>query len=281
MISTLTSILITIGIFSLVLAIHEGAHAYYMWRAGVPIERAGLGMPVKPMLTWQPKFLPFPITFSWLLIGAYVEPTETGNEQIINLPHKERSLIYGGGVIWNLTTGAFAGLLWMGLALIEEGGVPSGRGWTIIGVCSAILLLTLLFKRFIAAYTFPVLGTLVLLYLIFVFLPGLFSAAPAAAPGGGIPGGGGGELVGPVGIVQLGSAFTALLERVYFFAILSLNLALLNMLPMMPLDGGRIINVPIANRFGQRTANIHTALTMIPILLLIAFAIFGDFARLF
>lgn len=272
------NIVITIAIFSLALAVHEGAHAYYMWRAGVPIRRAGLGFPVKPMLTWQPKFLPFPVTLSWFLIGAYVEPTEEGNEKITRLPHKERSLIYGGGVIWNLTTGAFAGILWIVLSALKAGSTPSTQGWTILGVCAGIIIVTLAFKRFIAAYLLPILGTLALLYVIFVFLPDIFATAPAD-PGGGATGGG--ELMGPVGIVQLGSTFTALLERIYFFAILSLNLALLNMMPMMPLDGGRIVNVPIARRFGNRAASIHTALTLLPILLLMAFAIFGDFARLF
>ena len=269
------SILITIGIFSLALAIHESAHAYYMWRVGIPIERAGLGFPVRPMFTWRPKFLPFPVTFSWLLIGAYVQPTAAGGEQIKQLPHKERSLIYGGGVIWNLITGAAAGLIWLIFSLIKDGLTPNTRGWITLGLLGGILVLTLLFKRFIAAYVFPVLGTLALVYLIFFFLPEALSIP-------GDPGGSGGDgVVGPVGIVQVGSTLTALLERIWFFAILSINLAILNMLPMMPLDGGRIINIPIERKFGQRAAKIHTTLTGIPILLLIIYAIFGDFARLF
>ena len=63
----------------------------------------------------------------------------------------------------------------------------------------------------------------------------------------------GGEIAGPIGIAQVtGKAvqygFDAVLE---FMSILSLNLALLNILPFPALDGGRLMFV-IADKFGKK-----------------------------
>jgi len=62
-----------------------------------------------------------------------------------------------------------------------------------------------------------------------------------------------GEISGPIGIAQVtGEAVKYGLDAVLeFMAILSLNLAILNVLPFPALDGGRLMFV-IAEKFGKK-----------------------------
>lgn len=269
------NILVTIGILSLALTIHETAHAYYMWKMDIPIKRAGLGFPIGPKLTFNLPKIPFPITLSLVLIGAYVEPTEEGTEQILALSHKERSLILGGGVLWNLITAAIAALLWLGGSMLEVGRGPSQIGWSIIGVSVVFIVVLPIFRKFITAYVVPVLGVLLLVYVVVTLVPTLFSVVADPASGGAE------GVVGPIGIIKIGSLFTSFLDRIYFFAFLSLNFGLFNMLPLMPLDGGRIVNTPIERRFGEKFANIHTGVTVFAMMLLFVIVMYGDISGLF
>ena len=68
-------ILIALLVLTLVLALHEGGHALAMRKYGIPIAKAGLGIPI-PYLTlsfkWPRIFGQTVITLSPIILGAYV-----------------------------------------------------------------------------------------------------------------------------------------------------------------------------------------------------------------
>ena len=96
----------------------------------------------------------------------------------------------------------------------------------------------------------------------------------------------GADVAGPIGIAQVtGTAlkfgFNALLE---FVSILSLNLAILNILPIPALDGGRVLFVFIEKFVGRRIKPAFEQSThqigMIILLLLILLISINDILRL-
>jgi len=96
------------------------------------------------------------------------------------------------------------------------------------------------------------------------------------------------EIAGPVGIFQITSevARTGWANLLSFTAFLSLNLSILNLLPVPALDGGRIAFVLLEKvRGGRRMAPQHEGLVnLIGLLLLLAFVAFVsyfDILRLF
>jgi regulator of sigma E protease len=76
-------------------------------------------------------------------------------------------------------------------------------------------------------------------------LAGSFASNPTAPP----------PVAGPIGIgIQLGDLFWNLgpVPTLYFVGILSANLALVNILPFPPLDGGRMLMIVLRSLFGAR-----------------------------
>lgn len=96
-----------------------------------------------------------------------------------------------------------------------------------------------------------------------------------------------GEVSGPIGMAQIVSQTSSLggLYFIYLVAVISLNLAIFNLLPFPALDGGRIIFVIIRKITGKAIsdsveAKVHAA----GMVLLIAFAVFvagSDIIKLF
>jgi regulator of sigma E protease len=95
------------------------------------------------------------------------------------------------------------------------------------------------------------------------------------------------DVAGPVGIFAVTSqaAKTGILTLINFVGILSVNLAVLNIIPFPALDGGRLLFVAIESIFGKKVAPkvegmIHTVGMIILLGLILAVTI-GDVKRLF
>ena len=85
------------------------------------------------------------------------------------------------------------------------------------------------------------------------------------------------DLSGPVGIVYMvdKSASQGFITFLYFMAMMSLNLAIINMLPFPALDGGRLIFVVIRKITGKAiTDNMESIVHMIGMVLLMLLMIY-------
>jgi hypothetical protein len=148
-------------LFLLALAVHEVGHAIAMMRRGVEIKEAGLGFPVtgRFKLTFRPKFLPFPITVCPVFIGAYVQPTEKGEEQLDQMSYQDQASCYAAGVIVNLVFGCILLSIGSALAVVQPG--YAHRHALIILAASVVLgALAAIFRR-ILSRIMPFLGLVV------------------------------------------------------------------------------------------------------------------------
>ena len=95
----------------------------------------------------------------------------------------------------------------------------------------------------------------------------------------------GDDVVGVVGIVSMigEQAKFGIVNVVYLMAIISLNLGMVNLLPLPALDGGRILFVFIRlitrDKIGDRAEGITHAIGMVLLLALMAFLVFRDVNR--
>ena len=95
----------------------------------------------------------------------------------------------------------------------------------------------------------------------------------------------GDDVVGVVGIVSMigEQAKFGIINVVYLMAIISLNLGMVNLLPLPALDGGRILFVFIRlitrDKIGDRAEGITHAIGMVLLLALMAFLVFRDVNR--
>ena len=105
---------------------------------------------------------------------------------------------------------------------------------------------------------------------------------------GTIPGGFENAVAGPVGVIGIVSdaAKTGIIQLVYIASVISLNLGIMNLLPIPALDGGRLLMIGIeAIRGGKKLdSNKEAMLHTIGFMLLMAFMLFvtfKDITRLF
>ena len=95
----------------------------------------------------------------------------------------------------------------------------------------------------------------------------------------------GDDVVGVVGIVSMigEQAKFGIVNVVYLMAVISLNLGMVNLLPLPALDGGRILFVFIRlitrDRIGDKAEGIVHAIGMVLLLALMAFLVFRDVNR--
>lgn len=212
--------------FLAVLVSHEAGHAFALRRYGVPITEAGLGLPFGPRLVFQPtERRPFRLSFSLLLIGAYVTPDEDHAKRLEDLPYIDQAWWAGAGIAVNIVTGTALGA---GLCAVH------GR-WTNGAVLAAVAIAVAARPRHFCAYIVPALSLPVL---------GLIVWTLALTVG---------QPSGPVGIgraLDVSSPFDAVAAA----AGIALSIGLFNMVPIFPFDGGRTARL-LALRWGGRTAD--------------------------
>lgn len=95
------------------------------------------------------------------------------------------------------------------------------------------------------------------------------------------------NLAGPIGILQMSYrvAQKGVVHAMYFFALINVNLAFLNLLPIPVLDGGQIVLVGVeklrGRRLSPRAIGIAQYVGLAIILALLVFALYADLSRLF
>lgn len=80
------------------------------------------------------------------------------------------------------------------------------------------------------------------------------------------------QVVGPLGVIAEGGGFigSGVLLTLQFAAVMSVNLAILNLVPIPPLDGGRIV-LSAAESVWSRAARLHVPLNLAGFLVLVTF----------
>jgi regulator of sigma E protease len=80
------------------------------------------------------------------------------------------------------------------------------------------------------------------------------------------------DAAGPLGVLTEGGAFigSSFILALQFGAVMSMNLAIMNLVPIPPLDGGRVV-LSLLEMVWARTARIHVALNVVGFFTLLGF----------
>lgn len=180
------------------------------------------------------------------------------------MSYHDNALISGAGVMINVIMAL--GIFWMlGLVHAIMLFFSDSAGASLFNLrmflYPVIIALLIVFRRFFCAYVIPVLGigTLVLLAYLFVTAP--FKDV----------------IGGPITIVVQATEYTSTIQNsLIYLASLSLAIGIGNMMPILPLDGGRIMGAAIKYRLGKRWINAYRICGTIFIAGLMVLALGGD-----
>ena len=230
-------------------ALHEYGHGYVLRRLGIPIESAGVGLPIGPMIELPPSaHRPYRLTASLLLIGAYVQPAEGYREKIAALSYRDTAWYSGIGVVVNFA---------LAFALGSVHAALDGRSGTAALYLLAAFVIVLL-PRLICAYVLPLLWpALVAIYAIDIAT----SSATTAH--------------GMLGLAHFLVSYSGS-EALLTVALVNLMLGMFNTLPLYPLDGGRIADAAIRAMFNAKAARVFRGATAILIAGVVLYALATD-----
>jgi membrane-associated protease RseP (regulator of RpoE activity) len=205
--------------------LHELGHALAMRSRGIRVEETGLGFPVPKLPRIAFTFFrgsasPLRVVISPLLLGAYVRPRKEDIERQEALPYHDQALIFGAGVLANLLFGLATMATWD----LLSGNIEKALVLTWLG---AILWMG---RKQFCSYFIPFLGAVFLL----AFLAAIFNH--------------GAHMGGPISIFREAGKTRGIEDAFKFGFAISLDLALLNMLPIYPLDGGRLMAAVFRSR---------------------------------
>ncbi|RJO59453.1 M50 family peptidase [Candidatus Parcubacteria bacterium] len=203
----------------LIIMTHEMCHIVAMKKYGIEIARLCLGLfptrfsSINFPASWLGK--QSQITLSFWFLGAIVEPSAMGAATLKALAYKERSVIYGAGILGNIILGLVIAGLWH----ICFGHQPF-LGF-LLWACALGFYLA---RRLICRYLFPVLSFVILGLTIWILFRQPFSEQEGIIV----------FISNNFGSLQVGDAIKYLAE-------ISLVLGFFNLLPLFPFDGGKIV----------------------------------------
>jgi membrane-associated protease RseP (regulator of RpoE activity) len=246
-------------IFSIFL--HELGHALYMKKYKIPIETfsVGLPFPLKIKFTSQKIFEGATVQFTPFLLGAFVSPTKEGEELHKSLPYIHQADIYGAGPLANIIFSGILGILYVILD-ITDGTFESKAFWT-LGIFAAFTFLLCVFRKIFMRYLTVPIGLMLAVFVVWSML-----GAPTESVGG------------PVSITQeVTKVAINIPQAIRIAMLLSLSIGLFNLLPLVPLDGGKILNTVVGKYLGKTVQKIHLIGTSIIFVCLVGIAILSDF----
>jgi len=247
--------------FFLCIVVHELGHAMAMRQNNIPIESIGFGikLPKIPSLAvWKSKKY-FPgarIEINHIPLFAYVMPKWQSLEKLEELPYNQAAMVFGAGVLNNIF---FSLIMTMASALTDD--ISQGAldwGFQLIIFC--LIALLWIFRRFFCKYLVPFFGMIML-----VLIAYLIYKDPSGSVGGPIT-------IGKI-IAEKSINLSSLFQ---ITAIISLSVAIFNMLPISPLDGGRIISARL-NAISTKLSDYYDIAGYVLTAGLVALAISNDF----
>lgn len=213
--------------FFLCIVAHELGHAFAMRKNNLSLESISFGikLPKIPSLAvWKSKkyFPGAKIEINHIPLFAYVMPKLQALEKMEKLPYNQAAMVYGAGILNNIF---FFLIMTMASALTED--INQGAldwGFQLIIFC--LIALLWIFRRFFCKYLIPFFGMIMLVLIVY-----LIYKDPSGSVGGPIT-------IGKI-IAEKSINLSSLFQ---ITAIISLSVAIFNMLPISPLDGGKIIS---------------------------------------
>lgn len=266
-------ILVPLIVLGAVIFVHEYGHYFFMVRNGVKVTEFTIGF--GPTI-WE-KQLKSGTYFRLkpLLLGGYAKPVagdEEGSIERASLWAKFK--IYMGGMLFNSMTAFVCYLVIFyvqrqapsfAVELVTRAGVPEG-------------LLRPLACAFLMSFGLWLATPPLFIMIISKGFSALFNG-----------------MSGPLGILEMGAAagsgdggpvtfLMAVLSILSFFAMINVAVAGMNLLPLMQLDGGRIIFdllKRLPGRLGQALSSSYALISAVLLIGLILLAVFGDVIKMF
>lgn len=209
-------VLIVLLILGITTALHELGHAFAMRSSGLELRGVAIGILV-PHMTKDFKipalFGSATISASPLIFGAGVA---VDAQALRSLSRERQATIFGAGVILNV---ALAIVFYALYCALMGSWVGTGISATVL---FAIIAANAAFSSIIALYVIPIAGLIALIG---------FSIAFAQRKL---------ENDGPIAGVRVGVELALTKEAPLYAAVISFMIGAGNMIPMLPLDGGRI-----------------------------------------
>lgn len=213
MLIVLTLLLIFISVTA-----HEYGHLRAMQMHGIKVEKMAVGVPI-PFLTIKiqhPKFLQgVPVYLSPILLLGFVKPVD--NKKLLRLPSHKQLDVDAGGIVMNIIFSSFAYAILARSLIYFAGFMALGIGVFLGG-------------KIITRYILP-LCSLVLIVLVPYALIISIKALPDAGHSS------------SVAMAKVFSSISTFREALSLSAIVSLLMAVMNLLPLVPFDGGRMVMV--------------------------------------
>lgn len=241
---------VAVACLALTIIVHEAAHAIVLRSLGIRVVEFGIGM-FAPRLRFALPRSDVTVSVSPWLLGAYVRPDPAQEHQMRVLSYRDSTWYAGAGIVVNLVLG---GALLAVIALFDGRTLHA----LITGACTALVWW---FRRWFCSYVLPVLGVPILVWTVFMLAHGL------------------GEPQGPVGAVDMVTTELMNVSPVHAISVLgalSVAIGVINILPLYPLDGGRIASAALQRLIGTRAADIFQDATVVLSLGLMVYAVASD-----
>jgi Zn-dependent protease len=233
-----------------------------MRRCGIRDLEVGLGIRIPRVPFLSIKFSSgFIFKVHLFFLGIYVRPQNI--EEIERLSYREKAYIHGAGIIANAIMGVLIIISWTIVKLVKY---PESLTTSLIVLVllAAIIFVLWRFSKEISAYVFPFLGLAMLIYLI-------WSLTSVRAEG---------TVMGPVDLFAMGMGFVSLYQATIWGAYVSIGFAMINLLPFLPPDGGRIITEFLQYKF-KAGKSVETVIKLASIAFFLAVAIISFLSGIF
>lgn len=242
-------VIVTILLLGIIIFLHEFGHFYMAKMYNMPVSEFSIGM---GFLLYKKEYKGTQYSLRAIPIGGYVkiegmsEDEEYEGKGFFQFSKFEKIVVLLAGVLVNFFTALIVILIYVFIV----------RGFSLNSI---VVAFDMFFKNFTN---------------VFLALKNLFTGATSAK-----------ELVGPVGLPKQIALFinqNGFIVLLPIFALLSINIGILNLLPIPALDGGRIIfvlleyfNIKLNKKIEEK---IHL-LGMILLLALMVYVLFNDIMR--
>ncbi|MEY4744392.1 MAG: metalloprotease RseP [Candidatus Parcubacteria bacterium] len=261
-------LLLSILVIALVVLVHEYGHYVLMRRNGVQVVEFTIGF--GPTLFERKLKSGTMFRIKPILLGGYTRPVAEGDGTVDSKSAWARFKIYMAGMFFNATA-AFVVYAVLTYATHR----------------APVFVVNIAHMTHAPPALMPLVCALIMSY-------GLWLATPAVlvwmvAQGMQQFFGG---MAGPIGIMGMGGSVVAasptagmlLVNALSFFAMLNIGLAGFNLLPVYPLDGGRVFDILLEKVFGKRSQNvirIYRTVSTVSLLAFIALIILSDVLKAF